>query len=142
MAREEPPIPATQLVVAPKTVISSNAEELRSLHSFRERALFQITSFAHDDFWSKLVLQVAHTEPSVRHAVFALSYFHERYRSGNRLIGSGSDFGLKQYNLAIRTLLGAPEGPNHLCARAICCVVFIIIEVSIARSAPPLLSCR
>ena len=82
-----------------------------------------------DDFWSRLVLQVAHTEPSVRHALFALSGFHEHFLLGKASDGLQSRYARVQYDLAIKNLLSASQGPDILCAQLICCLAFISIEV-------------
>ncbi|KAK8069890.1 C6 zinc finger domain-containing protein [Apiospora phragmitis] len=62
-------------------------------------------SSAGGDFWPDLVLQFCHSDPPIRHAVFALSSFHESLISQDAKANrSRSMFGLEQYNIAIGML--------------------------------------
>lgn len=119
------------VAVMPKANLFRTEHEMRSYQFFHERTLSQITSLAHNDFWSRLVLQAAHTEPTIRHAIVALSEFHRRFLL---LPGEGASnephFALWHYNRAINKVLRAVDSHDSLYLRLICCVVFVSIEVS------------
>lgn len=46
------------------------------LHYFCVQASHDLSGYLSSEFWSRLVLQYSHTEPSVRHALVALTYIH------------------------------------------------------------------
>lgn len=93
----------------------------------------QLAGFFGSDFWEKLVLQAAHHEPAVRHALVAIGSAHEM--SGHRSKTVDVDcrtFALEQYNLAIRALLGplARDGERAVDVCLISCILFACFEVS------------
>jgi len=114
----------------PKASLFRTEHEMRSYQFFYERTLSQIMSLAHNDFWSRLVLQAAHSEPTIRHAIVALSEFHRRFLL---LPGEGANneprFALWHYNTAIKKVLRVIDNHDSLYLRLICCVVFVSIEV-------------
>ncbi|UNI17847.1 hypothetical protein JDV02_004161 [Purpureocillium takamizusanense] len=86
------------------------------------------------------MLQLAHSSSCVRHALVALSAYHERFRmgdggdetyqSGSSGSSSGSSsaseaHGLRQYNMAIRALRVDPT--MHL--QLVSCTIFVCIEI-------------
>ena len=114
----------------PTAQLYQNEHEMRSYQFFHERTLCQIMSLAHNDFWSRLVLQIAHTEPSIRHGIVALSEFHRKFL---RLEEGGHReprFGLWHYNAAIKNLLSAVDNHESLYVRLICSLIFVSIEVA------------
>ncbi|KAK7931210.1 hypothetical protein PG985_001922 [Apiospora marii] len=82
--------------------ISSDAES----HAFEFYQLVTAPMLSYGpidhDFWSDLVLQFCHSDPPVRHAVFALSSIHESMICQNTAKTRPQPlFGLEQYNKAI-----------------------------------------
>ena len=112
-----------------------SAKELRSLLYFRERTASQIDSFFPSAFWGVLVPQIAHREPSIRHALVALSDFHEQFMLPSGSNGERPYFGLRQYNLAIRELLDPRAPPKTPLVSLLCCLLFITIEVGCSYNA-------
>ena len=51
--------------------------EKRAFHFFRCQTVPSISGYFQDDVWGRLVLQLSHVEPAVRHAVNALGALHE-----------------------------------------------------------------
>lgn len=102
--------------------------EIRSLQFFVERTMRQLATFFPDDLFSTRVLQVAHLEPSIWHALVALSTYHERFlEHGPGPVPRESLFGLRQYNKAIEGLLSSR--PSLPLVRLVSCTIFICIEV-------------
>jgi len=60
---------------------SEGGNELRSFKYFQSRVK-DISGYFESDFWSRLVLQVSHIEPAVRHALLALSSVYEAQEYG------------------------------------------------------------
>lgn len=111
-----------------RTTLSNNAQEARSLQFFDEKTLTQLQAFFPDELWSKSLPQIAYSHSSVRHALVALSAYHERYV--NRQSRDGlEDFTASQYSLAVKALTGHGAESSwqiHL----ISCLIFICIEVT------------
>lgn len=88
--------------------------ETRSFEYFRRRSLYALSGFIETEFWSQFLLQVSEAEPAVKHAIIALSNFHERTEPKYLSLAEDSsqalsperqhDFALQQYNKAIRLL--------------------------------------
>ena len=76
-----------------------------------------------------MVPQIAHMEPSVRHALVALSDFHEQFALERGPKPEEPRFGLEQYNLAIRELLDSRARQASPLISLLCCLLFISIEV-------------
>ena len=117
----------------PCTTVAKTEPERRSFQFFRERTLSQLTASFAEELWDKTIFQVAETEPSIRHAMFALSGFHEHFLNphkdnANMQLG----FALTQYNLAIRELLcfDSDRGHTSIVLHLVSCLIFIAIEVS------------
>jgi hypothetical protein len=110
---------------------SATSQEVRALQFFVERTAVQFGTFVPDDLWSSRVLQLAHSNTCIRHALVALSSYHERYCS--RDVGGETPYCLRQYNLAISELVkSGAERPSYLHIQLVSCTIFICIEVGIA----------
>lgn len=127
----------------PSTSISKCSREQRSFQFFLERTVTQFTTFFPSNLWTEIVLQVAYCEPSIRHAVFALSAFHEHFLEEHGAINKGGlvedtaegSFALSQYNLAIRKLVDPQSPVSEISLQAkvvnlISCLMFFGIEVN------------
>jgi len=112
--------------------------ERRSLDFFYYRPVAHLTGFYGCDFWSRWVLQASHHDAGIRHAVIALSAVYERFEKVDRRDNDDDDvehfdFGLRQYNLAIKTLICGDRGTKQIRptmdAYLASCIIFICIEV-------------
>ena len=91
-----------------------------------------VSGYFESEFWDYLVLQVSHTEPTVRHALLALSSIYESSEA-NELAqeasaGPVNTFALQQYTKAVRLLgidLSTRRSP-HLVLMS--CLIFIWFE--------------
>ncbi len=81
-------------------------------------------------FWTRLVLQATHHEPTIRHAVIALGALHESSKVGSR--EEPSVFAMQQYGKAIRCLVKPIQEKQKQAADValITCVLFVSFEVS------------
>lgn len=101
--------------------------ERKYFRDLRNRTLPDLMGYFPSRFWDYSVLQLAHHEPAVRHALLAL----ESARS--YLIDSSQEstkrFSIQQYNRAI-SYLCKPVGDASASDRAvlICCLLFAILE--------------
>jgi hypothetical protein len=110
--------------------------ERRSFYYLRERAIYDISGYFESEFWDRLVLQISHTEPTVRHALLALSSLCETYESENINQDPTNDqdkfriqFALQQYNKAVRLLADyLPTSQARLEVILTSCLVFILLE--------------
>ncbi|KAL9105992.1 MAG: hypothetical protein Q9227_008900 [Pyrenula ochraceoflavens] len=118
--------------------IDGNDEELRAFSYFLEYGQHQMAGFFTSSFWNRMVLQAAHFDSGVRHAVVALSSLYERYEARNITLqtlekGTGEvDFSLRQYNKAITKLLEASNKKDNRSRADVnlaTCVIFICIEI-------------
>lgn len=132
-----PPALELQLIRAPSGGILGSEKECRAFHFFYRRSIPQLSGFFGSDFWDRLVLQVAHAEPAVRHAAMALGSVHERYENGDRSIlrfgrkVDRGDFALQQYSIAIKQLLEPGLGQKRYAMEVYLttCLIFICFEV-------------
>jgi hypothetical protein len=127
------------LTRSPSLEILGNEKQRRSFHFFLTRTAPQLSAFYGEPFWSQLVLQASHYEPSIRHAITALGSLHERFENEEEfLTKSNTDhryndsFGLQEYGLAIKALV-QPFSQNEPQAIDVClisCILFACFEVS------------
>jgi len=103
-------------------------KELRYLGFFRENSVSQMSAFFPNTFWRDQVPQIAHAEPSIRHALLAFASFHEHFTLGGGSRNDHTRFGLQQCNLAIKGLVQSSQGSPLIAL--LCCLLFISIEVS------------
>ncbi|KAF7946719.1 hypothetical protein EAE96_009705 [Botrytis aclada] len=102
----------------------------RSFAFFVQRTCSQLAGFFGSDFWEGLVLQTAHHESAVRHAVVALGAIHELSEQKTQISDIDKAFALEQYNFAIRDLL-APLSRNEKRGVDVCliaCIIFANFE--------------
>ncbi|KAK3944425.1 putative transcriptional regulatory protein [Diplogelasinospora grovesii] len=103
------------------------ARSRRSFAFFTQRTCPQLAGFFGSDFWERLVLQSAHHESAIRHAIVAIGALHEHQAMR---AGASGTFALEQYNLAIRSLL-VPLSQNRQQAVDVClisCLLFTCFE--------------
>ncbi|RMJ15228.1 hypothetical protein CDV36_005142 [Fusarium kuroshium] len=77
-------------------------------------------------FWTHLVMQFSHFEPTVRHAVLAISSLYEEFARGSRITRQicGSTFAIGHYNAAIQQIKSSGDEQLIL----LLCILFICIE--------------
>jgi hypothetical protein len=112
----------------PSADVNPCALSRRSFAFFIQRTSPQLAGLFGSAFWERLVLQAAHYEPAIRHAITAIGSLHEQHIFGR---GSEVSFALQQYNLAIKSLL-APPSPGQqrgLDVSLIACILFTCFEV-------------
>lgn len=117
--------------------VPSSEDEFRAVQFFRERTLAQVSKFFVDELWTTNILQIAHAEPGIWHAMISLSSYHELFTKA--LDSSKSHMALEKHNLgiyalhhhnmAIKAALDIQKTPKHPLSHLISCVVFVTIEV-------------
>lgn len=115
------------LTTDPSAHVNPCALSKRSFAFFMHKTSPQLAGLFGSAFWERLVLQVAHYEPAIRHAITAIGSLHEQHIVGR---DSNVSFALQQYNLAIRSLLAPPPGQQRgLDVSLISCILFTCFEV-------------
>lgn len=112
-------------------------KESRSFNFFQQKTAPQLSEFLGDDYWERLLLQAAHHEPSILHAVLAIGSLHAKIEQENDPImrSRGSrridDFALKNYSQAINDLIKplASEGRQAIDVCLLCSILFACLEV-------------
>ncbi|KAN0098436.1 hypothetical protein V8E51_014099 [Hyaloscypha variabilis] len=139
---QSPPVKSPHLAVAAihslsvyhvSSDIPGDSAERRSFYYLREHAVYDISGYFESEFWDRLVLQIGHTEPSVRHALLALSSLCETYESQD-LIDAQSrfrvHFALHHYNTAVRLVAEYPSTSQpRLDVILTSCLVFAWLEI-------------
>ncbi|CAM1507660.1 Fc.00g073010.m01.CDS01 [Cosmosporella sp. VM-42] len=82
--------------------------------------------FFQEEWWNTQILQLAHFESCIRHALVALATYHEQYT--RRIADTGALFAARQQNLAIQKLLLPTQQPLTY-VHLVTCSIFICIEV-------------
>lgn len=129
--KRSPEDPLTIIAYVPKPVQphpEASPQELRALSFFQTKTANQLKGPFTDEIWSRLILQYAHGEPAIRHAIIALGSIHELYINGldgyDDLI---DQFATKHYQKSIQEICKLNEAPSD--SRAInvaltTCVLF------------------
>jgi hypothetical protein len=111
-----------------------------------------LSGYFDSDFWSRLVMQISHVEPTIRHAVMAVSFLHEQSEAsaraptfGSRILPLVADpqnkFALQHYNSAIRCLVENVDSRHDQAEELalLTCLLFICIEFLQARVRPAMI---
>ncbi|QIX02472.1 hypothetical protein AMS68_007989 [Peltaster fructicola] len=113
--------------------VSTDALEKRTFDFFRTRTVPCVSGYFSDSVWDRLVLQVCHSEPAVRHAVNALGALHEeRFLRQNANQGGvdvslvQTSFPLKQYSKALSGLQALLNTKNVCLDLVILCSILCI----------------
>jgi hypothetical protein len=120
------------------SLLFNNNQERRSFDFFCQHTVTQLSGVFDSGFWSRLLLQVIHHEPAVRHAAVALGALHESFEWGhetrveNQIADSREPnmFALQQYSKAITLLMEPINRHEKQAADAalITCVLFVYFE--------------
>ncbi|EFY84736.1 C6 transcription factor, putative [Metarhizium acridum CQMa 102] len=111
------------IVVVPSPV---RREESRALQYLCEETVSQMTFFRHE-FWTRQVMQVAHSDECIRHSLVALSSYHESFSSPKQ--ARRNQFALRHYNMSISGILGSPRTAENAHFHLMSCILLICIEV-------------
>ncbi|KAJ5712800.1 hypothetical protein N7493_009268 [Penicillium malachiteum] len=83
-------------------------------------------------FWSNLVLQLSHSEPSIRHAVSAISVIYRDVESSLQQPAgyvNANEEAQNEWNTAARSLSARIQAhPNSILVPLVCCLLFTCIE--------------
>ncbi|RYC57335.1 hypothetical protein CHU98_g8870 [Xylaria longipes] len=114
--------PSLELQVCPRSK--------RSFAFFVQHTCSQLAGFFGSDLWERLVLQAAHHEPAIRHAIIAIDSRHELALQQTAEIDAAGVFTLGRYNLAIKHLLDPsfPKGKRDVDVYLICSILFACFE--------------
>jgi hypothetical protein len=117
------------------THISGNVEERRLFHLFRAFTSNQFSGDFESRFWSRVVLQACHVNPSLRHAAIALASLHEAFMAGQGIADSqqgirdNSSFALRQYIKALEgTRMSINEKDQSIIVTLMSCILFFCFE--------------
>lgn len=132
-SRRRPKDPTPQDHVLGPLLDLSTPEEKRAFYFFQHVTAPCISGDFDAVFWRSVVLQVAQTEPAVRHAVLSVSTLHEGLTQGTIVQSTDGcptqSFALQQYNKAIARLLDQMNNPlTKPLASLLTCVLFVCIE--------------
>lgn len=114
--------------------LAGEQEERRAFHFFRSNSVRALQGYFDSEFWSRLVLQASHTEPTIRHAVIALGSLHETTQNKDSAMlkmGKGCDkFALQQCNKAIANLTQqfCARGERPIEVLLMSCALFVCFE--------------
>ncbi|KAH5808853.1 hypothetical protein HBI93_237180 [Parastagonospora nodorum] len=91
------------------------------------------TEFFDSELWSRLVLQLSHDQPAIKHGILALGVVHERYEGVAPVsMATGNDFAFVQYMQAIKhsneLLTAYQNGKASLEMVLIACIIFTCYE--------------
>ncbi|KAJ4249103.1 hypothetical protein NW762_012437 [Fusarium torreyae] len=104
----------------------------RGLDFFQRNIAAKLDGQFNSTFWSRLVLQLSHTEPSIRHAVSAISTtYRDIEESTQHPVGyvNANPSARKDWNAAVRSLSARIQvHPNSSLVPLVCCLLFTCIE--------------
>lgn len=108
----------------------ASADEKRSFHFFQHVTAPCLSGDFDGVFWRVLVLQICQSEPAVKHAVLAVSSFHEAMTTPYMDAEDRHSFALSQYNKAIAYLLDQMQNVEAKpLVPLLTCVLFVCIEL-------------
>jgi hypothetical protein len=118
-------------MLGPSFDIDATPQAKRSFSFFVQRTCRQLAGFFGSYFWETLVLQVAHHESAVQHAIVAIGSLHELLEHHSAMTNASRTFALEQYSLAINALLVplCKDGKRGLDVCLIACILFTSFEV-------------
>jgi hypothetical protein len=114
--------------------LAGEQEERRAFHFFRSHSVRALQGYFDSEFWSRLVLQASHTEPTVRHAVIALGSLHETTQNKDSAVlkveKAYDKFALQQCNKAIANLTQGlcARGQRRIEVLLMSCALFVCFE--------------
>ncbi|PLB47685.1 C6 zinc finger domain protein [Aspergillus steynii IBT 23096] len=127
VARAAPQIdPSGHIVLLPGT-----REEQKYVHFFCTQTARAMSGVFQSELWDRLLPQISHSVPLVRHAVAAVSAAHEEFLCrGLVLHRANEEFALQQYNKAIKHLIEYMSSPDQtIDLTLITCYLFMCLEM-------------
>jgi hypothetical protein len=104
----------------------------RGLDFFHQNLAAELDGQFDSKFWSKLVLQLSHSEPSIRHAVSAISIIYQDVESSLRHPAGYVDANpeaQQEWNTAVKSLSARIQAhPNSNLVPLACCLLFTCID--------------
>jgi hypothetical protein len=104
----------------------------RGLDFFHHNLAAKLDGQFDSTFWSKLVLQLSHSEPSIRHAVSAISVIYQDVESSLRHPAgyvNANPEAHQEWNTAVKSLSARIRAhPNSNLVPLVCCLLFTCIE--------------
>ena len=104
----------------------------RCLDFFDQNLAAKLDGQLDTKFWSKLVLQLSHSEPSIRHAVSAISLLYQDVESSLRHPAgyvNANPEAQQKWNTAMKSLSARIQAhPNSNLVPLVCCLLFTCIE--------------
>ena len=117
------------------SLLSGLGDSVRYLEFYYQCAAPSLSSRFDREFWSKISLQMAQSEPAIRHAVIALGYLNKQESGSLKHARSelqaihGNKVFLYHYNLAVRSLVERMTQPSWLPeVGLVTCLLFVCIE--------------
>ncbi|KAI5461860.1 hypothetical protein BGZ63DRAFT_424714 [Mariannaea sp. PMI_226] len=109
----------------------------RGLDYFHQNLAAKLDGQFDSTFWSKLVLQLSHSEPSIRHAVSAISVIYQDVESSLRHPAgyvNANPEAQQEWNTAVRSLSARIQvHPNSNLVPLVCCLLFTCAEFLIGN---------
>jgi hypothetical protein len=119
--------------LAPARSPPSLLDNGRDLDFFRQNLAAKLDGQLHSNFWSKLVLQLAHSEASVRHAVSTLSILHQDVALSLQHPAGYVDANpeaQKEWDKSIKSLSARiAKHPDSSLVPLVCCLLFACVEL-------------
>lgn len=107
----------------------SVANESRYLQFFMEMTMPQFLILFPEARWRSQILQIAYSEPGIRHALISLASSHEWYLDPTtRKTHKESHVSSRYYTMALRELRDGPIGPTSIYLNLCSCLLFLCIE--------------
>ncbi|KAJ5802707.1 uncharacterized protein N7503_005157 [Penicillium pulvis] len=105
----------------------------RGLEFFHQKLAAKLDGQFTSQFWSKLVLQLSHSERSIRHAISAISIIYQDVESSLRHPAgyvNANPEAQKEWNKAMKSLSARIQAhPNSNLVPLTCCLMFTCIEL-------------
>ncbi|KAF2469330.1 uncharacterized protein BDR25DRAFT_48249 [Lindgomyces ingoldianus] len=120
------------LFVAPSEFQLGSIDEQQAFFFYRQHSAFELSGFFDSSFWQFEVLQAAHSNPAVRHAVVALAAMHRVFVVSHMPVvpDDASDkqlrFALQQCNRSIQEVIKSPARKTiaDKINMMTCCILF------------------
>ncbi|MCJ1238414.1 hypothetical protein MMC14_006403 [Varicellaria rhodocarpa] len=119
----------------PRPIESHTGDEIRAFDFFRTKVATSLAGLFDSTFWTRHILQAARHEPSVRHAVVALSSLSETKLQTTPSLANSSaplgTFAIRQHTKAISELSRKIQESSNLSMEVVLmtCTIFICFEM-------------
>ncbi|SMQ46562.1 unnamed protein product [Zymoseptoria tritici ST99CH_3D7] len=110
--------------------VSADAFERRTFDFFRAKTAPTVSGYFQDSVWDRIVLQLSHSEPAVRHAVNALGSLHEHLSDvGNGNVNDSlvkASYPTQQYAKTLGAMQALMQGGNASMDVVLVCALICI----------------